>query len=113
MHVTNGLPGVVTNVAEDPETRAGQPPLRGHPDPYLDHLTSQPLVLSNEVSHIRKVLAGDDQDMRWCLRCEVVERNNIRGFVDELRSQLTPGDLAENAIFIAIGHDLPISLMDA
>lgn len=109
MNVIDGLPGILPDIDEHAETGVGDSPIRRHLGGCLEQLGRKPPVIGDKGGKVRKMGSRDHEHVRWSLRGNVVERDNVFRFIQEDGAELSSGNRAEDAIIIALGHGMGLS----
>src|SRR5712691_4864345 len=95
----DGLAGVAVRVEHGPETAGGDPAILrdggGPPNDFTDDL----IIVRRQFVERRDVALRHDEDVRGCLRIDVVEGEQAVVFVDDGRRNLAFDDLAEETVW--------------
>jgi formamidopyrimidine-DNA glycosylase len=109
MEMIDGLPGILADVDEQSKSVVGDSPIRRHLNRRLDQLSRQMSMLAGKRRQVWMMVSRYHQDVRWRLRSDVVEGDDMLGFVQKGSAELTRGDRAEYAGVVTSGHRMSLS----
>lgn len=95
MQMRHGLSGVGAAISDDP-IPAGQIPFSGQLAADHQQVTGQGRIAFAQIGERRNFLLGDDQDMHGGLRIDVLERQALLVFVNNLGRNLPVNNPFEN-----------------
>src|SRR5574340_953835 len=98
VNVEYGLPGVATVIDHHPVPVLVQRPFFSDRLRHEKEMTDSLLISFLHAMNISKMLLGHNEDMDGRLRIDVLECKARPVFVNDLRRDLLPDDLAEEAV---------------
>ena len=96
MNVEYRLAGAGVIIIDYPEPLFRYSPLSRNQCGHLKDMTDEGVVLKVEIQGVNEMLPGDEQNVRRCDRCNVLNGHDLLILINFLCGDFTLNDLAEN-----------------